>query len=308
MGELWNGLTAFWKEADGAYISLFAAALIFCALEGVLSGALSKSDKSARGAAGTGFRIAVCALVWSVLWMNPVTAMLVQRACGIRYGYERAFLLLPALPLIAYAAAEIAGRAEAAMPPVKTAGRAGAAVPPVKTAGRAGAAMPPAVRTAAAVCIVALALVLAGRVYPYDSRAELEKWGATGFGPESAEITQILEQAEQMERDGQIPLLVAPKEIMECIRRYGAGIVLAYGRNLWQTDALTCVNDRYTDEQIVLCQSMESEELPAREKAELACEYGCNLIVLKEPLGQGFLQEWKLKEVCGEENFYFYIR
>lgn len=168
--------------------------------------------------------------------------------------------------------------------------------------------MTSAVRTAAAVCIVALALILAGRVYPYDSRAELEKRGAAGFGPESAEITQILEQAEQMGQDGQIPLLVAPKEIMECIRRYDAGIVLAYGRNLWQTDALTCVNDRYTDEQIVLCQSMESEELPAREKAELACEYGCNLIVLKEPLGQGFLQEWNLKEVCGEENFYFYIR
>ncbi len=287
MRELWNGLTAFYREAGscGAYFALFAASLLCLSLTG-----MSREEESGVGGTllgpvragerlGCGRRIAGGALVWSIVWMNPLTAMLLQKAAGLRFDYGNASLLLPVLPLIACTAAELAGRVE-----------------------EGGA------KRAAAVIMLGAALMLAGTVYPFCPGEGLRRQGGAESAARDAEIESILAEADKLEQEGQIPFLAGPGEVMEWIRRYDARIVLAYGSNLWRTGALTYVNDRYSEEQIVLCQHMEAQEFSADETARLAYELGCNLIALREPLTETFLKERELREVFAAEGFYLYVR
>lgn len=298
MSELWRALLAFWKEAQsgGAYVTLAFAALLFCAVSALWSGdsggGAGAKDGSAGandiggaetgddgGRRGKSRRIAAGALAWCVLWMNPLTAMLVQKVLGVRYHYANVSLLLPVLPLIAYVAAEL--------------------VLSIKAKG--------AVR-GAAVFGLAAALMLAGSVYPYGARAGIEKYSEASWGADSPEIKGILEAAGELEKEGQIPFLSAPKEIMERIRRYDPDIVLVYGRNLWQPDTLNYVMDGYTEVEVALFAHMEEEAFGVQKTAMLSLSLGCNLIALQEPLDEAFLQERGLRAAYGSEGFYLYVR
>lgn len=299
MSELWRALLAFWKEAQsgGAYVTLALAALLFCAASASRSGDSGRGARAKDGSrpeakdtggvetgdggvrCGKSRRIAAGALAWCVLWMNPLTAILVQKVLGVRYHYANVSLLLPVLPLIAYVAAEL--------------------VLSIKEKG--------AVR-AAAVFGLAAALMLAGSVYPYGARAGVEKYGEVRWGADSPEIKGILEAAGELEKEGQIPFLSAPKEIMERIRRYDPGIVLVYGRNLWQPDTLNYVMDGYTEVEVALFGHMEGEVFGAQKAAMLSLSLGCNLIALKEPLDEAFLQERGLRAAYVSEGFYLYVR
>ncbi|MDE6420352.1 MAG: hypothetical protein K2K87_07475, partial [Lachnospiraceae bacterium] len=153
------------------------------------------------------------------------------------------------------------------------------------------------------------AIALAGTVFPFD-----EAGGGTGRrsaqwnDAERGAFDVVLSQAERLKENGQEALLVAPKSMMETVRRYDADILLAYGRNLWQTNALFYVRDGYGEEQVRLCLSMEAESFQAEQTAELALAYGCNLIVLKEPLGASFLDNRGLSCVYESESLFVYVR
>lgn len=272
MSEWWESLTAFFRiEArGGAYWALaFVAALYLV---------LSDQDSEHRedGCKKAMRRAFIVPVVWFFLLFNPLTAGIFEKMTGQSYRYVYAALAIPILPVIACAAADVLRRRRSHTLPVAL--------------------------------FLAASLAFAGTVFPFDEAGGTVRRSVQWDDEESGAMETVLSEAAQMREKGQIPLLVAPKRMMDAVRRYDAGILLAYGRNLWQTDALSYVHDRYREEQILLCQSMEAENFRAAETAELAIAYGCNLIVLKEPLSTLFLDNWGISCVYESERFYVYER
>lgn len=232
-------------------------------------------DSEEKPAAHTWRRLLVC-VVWFILWMNPLTAWLFQKIMILPYRYVYASLMVPILPVIAVAAADILRRSQR--------------------------------RTLTTALFLVSALMLAGTVFPFDEKGGTPRRSAQWDDAERGAVETVLSEAQQFKENGQVPLLAAPKSMMDVIRRYDADILLAYGRNLWQTDALFFVYDKYTEEQVLLCQAMEAEPFQAAQTAELALAYGCNLIVLKEPLDAAFLDNRGLSCVYESERLYVYSR
>lgn len=281
MHECWENLIAFLRieNRGGAYWALaFAAALYLTGTKIAFLRAKrpsegSPSNEEGRDKAGW----ALIALpVWFLLLINPVTAALFEKASGSAYRYGYAALAIPILPVIAYAAADILKRRKKQAVPVAL--------------------------------LLFASLAFAGTVFPFEKSDAAVRRSAQWEESERGALEAVLSESRQLRENGQVPFLVAPKRIMDAVRRYDAGIVLAYGRNLWQTDALSYVNDRYSEEQILLCQAMEAETFQAAETAELALAYGCNLIVLKEPLSTLFIDDWGLSCVYESERLFVYER
>ena len=263
MREWWEGLLTFFRieSRGGAYWALAFAAVVYLVWKG--------------NTARTRRALLVCA-AWFLLWMNPLTAWLFQKIMILPYRYAYAALMVPVLPVIAIAAADILKRNRG--------------------------------RTHTTALFLVLALMLAGTVFPFDAQGGTPRRSEQWDDAERGALGAVLSEAQRLKENGQVPLLAAPKSMMDAIRRYDADILLAYGRNLWQTDALFFVYDKYTEEQILLCQAMEAEPFRAAETAELALAYGCNLIVLKEPLDASFLDKRGLSCVYESERLYVYSR
>ena len=292
MRECWENLLAFFRieTRSGAYWALAFAAVVYLAGTRIAARkACVNADVNAGndGSAGNGepakehgnkaWRKLIVLFVWLLVFMNPLTATLFEKVSGNLYRYVYAALTVPVLPVIAYAAADIWENQK---------------------------------RHAALVALfLAAAIALAGTVFPFD-----EAGGGTGrrsaqwSDAERGAFDVVLSEAERLKENGQEALLVAPKSMMETVRRYDADILLAYGRNLWQTNALFYVRDGYDEEQVLLCLSMEAEPFQAEQTAELALAYGCNLIVLKEPLGASFLDNRGLSCVYESESLFVYVR
>ncbi|MCM1537368.1 MAG: hypothetical protein NC254_03105 [bacterium] len=243
----------------------------FPAEETALPGAVTGDGRS--GGSGGNF---LALAVWLVLLLNPLTALLFEKITGRVYRYVYAALAVPVLPLIAYAAADILKRRKR--------------------------------RTLPAALLLVVSLACAGTVVPYGESDAVKRRSAEWDEEEAGAMETVLSQAAQMRENGQVPLMAAPKHMMDAVRRYDAGIMLVYGRDLWQTDALAGVNDIYTGEQVLLCQAMEAEPPLTVPTAELALTYGCNLIVLKEPLEAEFLDDWGLSCVYESGRFFVYTR
>lgn len=288
MRECWENLLAFFRTEtrSGAYWALAFAAVIYLAGTRMAArkACVNAEDddpagngESAKGHENKAWRKLIVLFVWLLVFMNPLTAALFEKVSGNLYRYVYAALTVPVLPVIAYAAADIWENQK---------------------------------RHAALVALfLAAAIALAGTVFPFD-----EAGGGTGRrsaqwnDAERGAFDVILSEAERLRENGQEALLVAPKSMMETVRRYDADILLAYGRNLWQTNALFYVRDGYGEEQVRLCLSMEAEPFQAEQTAELALAYGCNLIVLKEPLGASFLDNRGLSCVYESESLFVYVR
>ncbi|MBD5468247.1 MAG: hypothetical protein HDR21_08880 [Lachnospiraceae bacterium] len=288
MRECWENLLTFlgMETRSGAYWALALAAVLYLAGTRVVArkacvnaenDGSAGDDAPAKEPGNKTWRKLIVLFVWLLIFMNPLTAVLFEKVFGNFYRYVYAALTVPVLPVIAYAAADIWENQE---------------------------------RHAALVALfLAAAIALAGTVFPFD-----EAGGGTGRrsaqwdDAERGAFDVILSEAERLKEDGQTALLVAPMSMMEMVRRYDADILLAYGRDLWQTNALFYVRDGYGEEQVRLCLSMEAEPFQAEQAAELALAYGCNLIVLKEPLGVSFSDNRGLSCVYESESVFVYVR
>lgn len=295
-GRWWESLTAFFRiEANsGAYWALAFAAAVYLAGTWIAAkkapAGAEQEQVPADGCAGSIRRMLIVCAGWFVLLLNPFTMGAFEKITGVSYRMVYAALAIPILPVTAWAAAKIWERCDFGTGP---------------------AADAPGRRISRPLCaalFLTAALALAGTVYPFDEKAGTIRRGDQWNEAEAGAVEAVLAEADKLKEAGQVPLLAAPKWMMDTIRRYDADILLAYGRNLWQTDALPLVNDRYSEEQIVLCQAMEAETFQAAETAELALAYGCNLIALKEPLSPAFLDNWGLSCVYEAESVYVYSR
>lgn len=291
MRECWENLLTFFRieTRSGAYWALaFAAVVYLTGRKIVARKACVNAEVNAEndGAAGNDaptkehgsktWRKLIVLFVWLLVFMNPLTAVLFEKVSGNFYRYVYAALTVPILPVIAYAAADIWENQK---------------------------------RHAGLVALfLAAAIALAGTVFPFDGAGGTERRSAQWDDAERGAFDAVLSEAGRLKENGQEALLVAPKRMMETVRRYDADILLAYGRNLWQTNALFYVRDGYDEEQVRLCLSMEAESFLAEETAELALAYGCNLIVLKEPLGASFLDNRGLSCVYESESLFVYVR
>ena len=283
MRECWESLVAFFRieMRGGAYWALAFAALLYLAGTKFAAWKLCVDEKDGAEPSDSHTqaktaRALMVLPVWVLLLMNPLTAMLFEKAAGSAYRYGYAALAVPILPVTAYAAADILRRQKKQALPVAL--------------------------------LLAASLAFAGTVFPFSQTGTSVRRSAQWDESESGAMEAVLTESRKLRENGQVPLLVAPKRMMDAVRRYDAGIVLAYGRNLWQTDALFYVNDRYSEEQILLCQAMEAETFQAAETAELALSYGCNLLVFEEPLSTLFLDNWGLTCVYESERFFVYKR
>lgn len=282
LGEWWEDMTVFFRiEArSGAYWALAFAAVIY--LAGVLVVERSKSTNAGqlRGTVDTradrAWRVLFILPVWFLLFMNPAAMWLFRKITGTSYRCVFAALAVPVLPVIAHAAADLYERCKG--------------------------------RRAVAAIFLTAALALAGTLYPFDEKGGTPRRSAQWSEAESGAMEAVLSEARKIKESGQETFLAAPKRMMDAVRRYDADILLAYGRDLWQTDALAYVYDVYSGEQIMLCQAMEAEPFLPDETAELALLYGCNLIVLKEPVSTEILDNWGLSCVYESEGVYVYRR
>lgn len=288
MRECWENLLTFLRmeTRSGAYWALALAAVLYLAGTRVVArkacvnaenDGSAGDDAPAKEPGNKTWRKLIVLFVWLLIFMNPLTAVLFEKVSGNFYRYVYAALTVPVLPVIAYAAADIWENQE---------------------------------RHAALVALfLAAAIALAGTVFPFDEAGGgTGRRGAQWDDAERGAFDVILSEAERLKEDGQTALLVAPMSMMEMVRRYDADILLAYGRDLWQTNALFYVRDGYGEEQVRLCLSMEAEPFQAEQAAELALAYGCNLIVLKEPLGVSFSDKRGLSCVYESESVFVYVR
>lgn len=288
MRECWEDLLVFFRieTRSGAYWALAFAAAVYLAGTKIAarkacvhteSGGTAGNDAPAKEHESKTWRKLIVLFVWLLVFMNPLTAALFEKVSGNLYRYVYAALAVPVLPVIAYAAADIWENQKRHAAPVAL--------------------------------FLAAAIALAGTVFPFDEAGGgTERRSAQWDEVERGAFDVVLSEAERLKENGQEALLVAPKSMMEMIRRYDADIQLAYGRNLWQTNALFYVRDGYGEEQVRLCLSMEAEPFQAEQAAELALAYGCNLIVLKEPLGASFLDNRGLSCVYESESLFVYVR
>lgn len=270
MQRMWNELVSFFQgtEQDGAYWGIGLLAVLFCLIHG------GRERKYRQLVAG-----AMCVVV--VFLLNPVTACLYERIFGVAYPISLASLAVPLLPFISYAGTMlIAGNVE----------------------GR------PLRDRVVLVAGVALIIMAAGTMVPLGGVKRADQGDVVVDVADERCMNAVLDAAKELQGAGQEPLLIAPKEIMENIRRYDGGIRLIYGRDLWQTDALTYLHEAYPEDIVILCQRMESADVNVAQTVEMALSYGCNLVVCKEMLSDEFMEYRHLELYYEEQGLYMYVR
>lgn len=226
-------------------------------------------------------RAAVGFCITALLFCNPLIAAFYVRITGNNYPLWKVTLAIPLLPFLAYA---------------------GTVLTDCLCEGKEKI-----YRYAVGAGLI-LVIMMSGTIMPWSAREELRTTGDAADCGEERMMEQISEAASGMIARGDGPLLVAPKGIMNSIRRYDSRIQLIYGRNLWQTGALDYLHETYTDGVILLCQKMESTGENTAETVEMALELGCNLIVCREKLSDAFITENGLLLYAQEDGLYLYIR
>ena len=273
MMQTWNELTAFWMSSRqrSVCLALALAAAVFI---------LVNEDKqmSVLKQMAAGF-LGIC-----LIFYNPLIAFIYEKVSGKYYPFAKLGLGLPFLPFLAAAGAVLL----------------------VKI----GRNKRDKLVLAAGFVLTAF---LSGNLVLF---ASVDSAGNSAVDPYDSELSsaqgesmqQMIRNAAQELRElGAAPLLVAPKEIMEEIRRLDGSIVLAYGRDMWQTQALSYLHETYDEEQILLCQMMESKDAEAADVAEYAITAGCNLFVAREELDSTFAQAHHLWLFGEEQGLYLYM-
>lgn len=223
---------------------------------------LSPTELSGR----KGKKLAMMTLVQFCLILFIPLLFLLQKLLGFSANYWEYLWTVPVLPVIAYSCVELCA---------------------VQKDGRRfwGAAV---------ICLVVLAL--SGTLLPFQGGGEKWKYA-------DRSVDQVLACVrEQKELYGGEVLLLAPEEILEQARAYDGGIRLIYGRDMWNMEANTAVADDYSEDIRLLYESMRHDYEQPDQVADSAKWYGCDVLVLREKLTPGGLQEAEwcfIKEVNG---------
>lgn len=277
MMQAWNELTAFWASAqqNSVCLALALAAAVFCLVYGSRQGLGLR--RVAAGFLG----------IW-LFFYNPFIVFAYEQICKKAYPFHALYIGLPFLPFLAVTGAVLITRNSRS-------GR-------DKLVLAAG---------------VIVAVFLSGNLMPSAFAEEISPSGSDMTkmtdiimdvsGQEENLLQAIRNAAEELRESGAEPLLTAPKEIMEDIRRLDGRIALAYGRDLWQTEVLTYLHETYDEGQIILCQMMESRETETTETAEYAITLGCNLLVFRDVLDAAFVQSHHLRLYGEGQGLYFYV-
>ncbi|MBR6157548.1 MAG: hypothetical protein IKQ27_11365 [Lachnospiraceae bacterium] len=168
-------------------------------------------------------------------------------------------------------------------------------------------------------------------IFGLSAAALLLLAGTSSFQPESfqrvgnhyyipdAEL-HTLEYLKQIrEERGQEEMLIwGPEHLMEYARRYDGGLILVYGRDMWEGTPDPEMHQIYEDWEYNAALAMQNETLFLDVMGESAERYGCDLLILdKEPfftakqpwpklIGQYVLQETLENELIyvftGEQN------
>ncbi len=270
MQNAWNEIVVFFRtmEQDGVYYGLGLFAVLFCLI-------YESADKKKNIA------VAVLSCVVVLLLCNPVTIWLYEKVFGQGETLSVLTMAIPLLPFLSYVGAEFF-------------------VTVSKNRNR--------YEKGFMAVVLLLVIMAAGTIVPWSESEDLAKRTQISYGKEDDMIVSVQDAASELITAGQEPLLVGPKEVMESIRRYDPRICLAYGRDLWQADALMYLHESYPEEKIILCQRMEAVDANIAETVELALAQGCNLIVCREPLTETFMEYHHLELYAQEDDLYLYVR
>lgn len=279
MKQAWNELTAFWTSAqqNSVCLALALAAAVFCLIYG--------------GRQALGIRRAAAGFlgIW-LFFYNPLTVFIYERIFGKVYPFTTLYTGMPFLPLLAGVGAVLIVRN-----------------------GRRG--RDKLVLTAGLI----VAIFLSGNLMPFafvegtgSTDSDIAIAGTAGIvidvsGQEENLLQAVRDAAQELRELNMEPLLVAPKEILEDIRRLDGRIPLAYGRDLWHAQALAYLHETYDETQILLYQKMESPDAETAETAEYAIAMGCNLLVFREELETAFARAHHLWLYGEGEGLYFYM-
>ena len=270
MQNAWNEIVTFFRmmEQNGAYYGIGLLAVLFCLMH-------RGADKKKNIAVACGSCLVAAAVC------NPVTVLLYEKIFGDTGALAVLTLAIPLFALVSYAGAEIFAAVSADR----------------------------RCREKWFIAVVlGVVIMVAGTVVPWSDREDLAKRAEMPYGKDEPMIVAVQDAAAELTEAGQGALLVAPKEIMESVRRYNPQICLVYGKDLWQADALSYLHESYPAEKIILCQEMESPEANVAQAVELALAQGCNLIVCREALPETFSELHHLELYAQAEELYLYVR
>lgn len=266
----WNEMVSFFRgmEQEGSYYGIGLLAVLFCL---IYEGAEKKRRRF----------VAIFICVFTVLLCNPITARVYGAVFGVAYPIGWVSLAIPLLPFLAYTGTLL-----------------------IMTVIQKRPVRDRVIMTAGLVLVI----MAAGTMVPWSGREKPETGMVVTYAADSRCMVAVMDAAKELEKAGQEALLIAPKEMMESIRRYDGSIELIYGRDLWQTDALPYLHETYPEEIIILCQQMESADANVAQTVEMALAFGCNLVVCREALSDTFLEYQHLELYYEEQGLYLYVR
>lgn len=155
--------------------------------------------------------------------------------------------------------------------------------------------------SAASACM--LLILLSGTVLPFQSDVPKQK-----YTDRSAERVLAVVSSQKELYGGEV-LLLAPEEVLEKARAYDGDIRLVYGKDMWDVQANTAIADDYSQDIRLLYEKMKQDFAYPDEAADSAKWYGCDMLVLREKLTPGSVQEqeWMLVEEVSGYVVYRYI-
>lgn len=183
--------------------------------------------------------ISIC--FWPVVWLLCMKTAVIS-------DYMDMLLLLPLLPMIAYAAVQLCEAQHTVQRKWMCIGS----------------------------CVLLIAL--STTVLPYQSPALKAKYADRNV---KAVIEAVIAQKAELDEP---VVLLGQQEIMESARRYDGEIELLYGKDMWMPTANTAVADLYPQDYVYLYERMKTDYQYPEEMAQLAERFGCNVLVLREKL------------------------
>lgn len=222
MKTLMDAMRAGWQQyaEGGMYIGIFFVAVLFLWL--VCYNKFSKEDKNGKKI------LFFYALGITALVLFPGTVFLLLKYQTAFFTYSQLFLLIPILPVMAWAMTEFLVWVREYVPMQK-------GTPEwVKRK--------PWICEAAVVVLLAVVLCMAGSL----SFANEVTKGASGSVKVPENVLQVLVALETDEDiDLSKDVIVAPDEVLEYARAYSGEFKLLYGRNMWQKELGAFTYDTY---------------------------------------------------------------
>ncbi len=289
MSEFLSALSAGWHQyADsGMYIGVFFAAMLFLWL--VYGKRISKESEKAK------LYLYSLGITLSILF--PVTAFILLKYQTAFFTYSHLFLLIPMLPVVAWAMTEFVTWVREEFITEKK-NPSGSKIPLFLK-------KKPWLGECAAVILLGLVLWMAGSL-SFANEPTAEAVNGEKIPAEILRVLQILQEDEAMEPGCDV--IVAPEEVLEYARAYSADLKLLYGRNMWQKELNAFTYDIYPAEVVDFYQWFSTvkyelrwvkTEITTAEAAAILVQNNCNVLVLTKAQ----LAEEEIAEEFGKIGF-----